>query len=42
MRMVIFSILLILIMIFARQGIMGTREFNWNWLCRKIGFRGRS
>lgn len=42
MRMVIFSILLILIMIFARQGLMGTREFNWNWLCRKIGIRGRS
>lgn len=37
MRMVIFSIALILIMIFARQGIMGTREFNWNWICRKIG-----
>ncbi|AEA33108.1 branched-chain amino acid ABC transporter permease [Hippea maritima] len=32
MRMVIFSILLIVIMIFAREGIMGQREFSWNWL----------
>jgi len=30
MRMVIFSLLLVLMMIFARQGIMGTREFSWN------------
>ena len=28
--------------IFARHGIMGTREFNWNWLCRKLGIGGRS
>jgi branched-chain amino acid transport system permease protein len=40
MRMVIFSLLLVLLMIFARHGIMGTREFNWNWLCRKIGIGG--
>ncbi|MFB3926503.1 MAG: branched-chain amino acid ABC transporter permease [Syntrophales bacterium] len=31
MRMVIFSIILVLMMIFARQGIMGTREFSWDW-----------
>jgi branched-chain amino acid transport system permease protein len=42
MRMVIFSVILVLIMIFARQGLMGTREFNWNWLCRKLGIGGRS
>jgi branched-chain amino acid transport system permease protein len=30
MRMVIFSILLVLLMIFARQGLMGTGEFSWN------------
>ncbi len=41
MRMVIFSLLLVLLMIFARQGIMGTREFSWNWLFRKIGIGGR-
>jgi len=41
MRMVIFSCILILLMIFARHGIMGTREFNWNWLCGKLGIGGR-
>lgn len=39
MRMVIFSLLLILVMIFARQGIMGRREFAWqamfDW-CRRM------
>ncbi len=30
MRMVIFSVLLIVIMIFAREGIMGQREFSWD------------
>jgi branched-chain amino acid transport system permease protein len=32
MRMVIFSILLILVMLFARNGIMGRREFSWQGL----------
>ncbi len=32
MRMVIFSILLIIIMIFAREGIMGQKEFSWDSL----------
>lgn len=32
MRMVIFSILLIFVMLFARSGIMGHREFSWQWL----------
>jgi branched-chain amino acid transport system permease protein len=31
MRMVIFSVLLIVIIIFRREGIMGTREFSWDW-----------
>lgn len=30
MRMVIFSLLLVLLMIYARQGLMGSREFSWN------------
>ena len=30
MRMVIFSILLVAVIIFRREGIMGTREFSWN------------
>ncbi|GHS95301.1 branched-chain amino acid ABC transporter permease [Synergistales bacterium] len=37
MRMVIFSVLLIAIIIFRREGIMGTREFSWNWFFRKGG-----
>lgn len=41
MRMVIFSILLIGVMIFARQGIMGRREFSWrgffDWIARLRG-----
>lgn len=32
MRMVIFSLLLIAVIIFRREGIMGTREFSWDWL----------
>ncbi|MDR3265484.1 MAG: branched-chain amino acid ABC transporter permease [Synergistaceae bacterium] len=31
MRMVIFSVLLIAVIIFRREGIMGTREFSWDW-----------
>lgn len=32
MRMVIFSLLLIVVMLFARSGIMGRREFSWQGL----------
>jgi branched-chain amino acid transport system permease protein len=32
MRMVIFSLLLIVVMLFARTGIMGRREFSWQGL----------
>lgn len=32
MRMVIFSLLLIAVMVFARSGIMGRREFSWQGL----------
>lgn len=31
MRMVIFSLLLIVVIIFRREGIMGMREFSWDW-----------
>ncbi len=31
MRMVIFSVLLIAVIIFRREGIMGMREFTWDW-----------
>ena len=30
MRMVIFSILLMVVVLFFRQGIMGTNEFSWD------------
>jgi len=36
MRMVIFSLLLILIMIFFRRGVMGRNEFSWDWLFKKF------
>ena len=32
MRMVIFAIILVIVMIFARQGIMGRKEFSWQGL----------
>jgi len=31
MRMVIFSALLLAVILFYQQGIMGTREFSWDW-----------
>lgn len=36
MRMVIFSVLLLLVILFYRQGLMGTKEFNWDWVFRKF------
>jgi branched-chain amino acid transport system permease protein len=45
MRMVIFSIILVMVMIFARQGIMGRGEFSWQRLIdllRRAGDRLRS
>jgi branched-chain amino acid transport system permease protein len=35
MRMVVFSIILIFLMIFARDGIMGRHEFSWAWLLQR-------
>ncbi|SMB94669.1 amino acid/amide ABC transporter membrane protein 2, HAAT family [Desulfonispora thiosulfatigenes DSM 11270] len=36
MRMVIFSIMLLAVILFYRKGIMGTKEFNWDWVIRKL------
>lgn len=36
MRMVIFSICLVLIILLYRQGLFGTREFNWDWVLDKL------
>jgi len=34
MRMVVFSLILMIVIIFARHGIMGRHEFNWDWFFR--------
>jgi branched-chain amino acid transport system permease protein len=34
MRMVVFSLILMIVIVFARRGIMGRSELNWNWLQR--------
>ncbi len=39
MRMVIFSILLMVVIIFARRGIMGRNEFSWDWLIGRFSRR---
>lgn len=36
MRMVIFSLILMIVIIFARNGIMGQKEFSWDWVFSKI------
>lgn len=41
MRMVIYSLGLLLVILFYRQGLMGTREFNWDWILNWFG-RGKS
>lgn len=35
LRMVIFSVLLLIVILFARRGLLGDREFSWNWIVRK-------
>jgi len=42
MRMVIFSFMLILVMVFARSGLLGRKEFSWQKLIDFIRPRGRS
>ena len=37
MRMVIFAMILIGVMIFARRGIMGRKEISWQWVIDKLG-----
>lgn len=39
MRMVIFSILLMIVILFYQQGLMGTKEFTWDWFFNGKGFR---
>ena len=40
MRMVVFSLALLLIILFRREGLMGTREITWKGLAGMIGKRG--
>lgn len=35
-RMVVFSIILMIVVLFFRKGIMGTREFNWNFILKRL------
>lgn len=37
MRMVLFSVFLMVVILFFREGIMGKREFTWNGLLSKLG-----
>lgn len=32
LRMVVFSLILVIVVIFFRRGIMGSKEFSWDWL----------
>lgn len=41
MRMVIFSLLLLLVILFYQQGFMGNREFNWDWVIKKLSLNNR-
>lgn len=36
MRMVIFSLMLLLVILFYQKGLMGTKEFSWNWLINRL------
>jgi branched-chain amino acid transport system permease protein len=35
LRMVFFSLVLLFVILFARKGLMGGKEFSWNWILRK-------
>lgn len=41
MRMVVFSLALLFIILFRREGLMGMREFSWEWLWGLFGSRGK-
>lgn len=39
MRMVVFSALLMIVILFYQQGLMGTKEFTWDWFIKSRGFK---
>ena len=41
MRMVVFSLSLLFIILFRREGLMGMREFSWEWFFGLFGKRGK-
>ena len=41
MRMVVFSLALLFIILFRREGLLGMREFSWDWLLGLFGKRGK-
>ncbi len=41
MRMVVFSLALMVVILFRREGLMGMREFSWEWLLGLFGKRGK-
>ena len=41
MRMVVFSLVLLFIILFRREGLMGMREFSWDWLFGIFRKRGK-
>ena len=40
-RMVVFSVVIMVIVLFYRQGLMGTKEFNWDAIFAFFGKIGR-
>ncbi|MFZ7124986.1 MAG: branched-chain amino acid ABC transporter permease [Desulfobacterales bacterium] len=42
MRMVVFSLALLFIILFRREGLMGMREFTWDGAMRRFGKRGEA
>ena len=40
-RMVVFSALLMLVILFYQRGLMGTKEFSWDWF-KKLSFKSKN
>jgi branched-chain amino acid transport system permease protein len=36
LRMLAFAVMLLLLILFARKGLMGSREFSWDWILSKL------
>ena len=42
MRMVVFSVVLLIIILYRREGIMGMRELTWQGMARLLGKGGKA